>query len=148
MSPTATLLLLFIIASLLWHKQHEDAHSVHSCQCPSETPATLPTTLLHQNIAVASVFGWHFNVYLPLVWSMQRVLKGQGNVQVYADTPFEHNFQNLSDELGPYHGSFKTPPELISDLRRNPAIDMVVFGTCEAECVHLLQLLHYHFCIR
>ena len=107
MSPIATLLLLFIIASLLWHKQHEDAHSVHSC--PSETPATLPTTLLHQNIAVASVFGWHFNVYLLLIWSMQRVLKGQGNVQVYADTPFEHNFQNLSDELGLYRGTLLKP---------------------------------------
>ena len=98
MSPTATLLLLFIIVSLLWHKQHEDAHSAHSC--PSETPATLPTTLLHQNVTVASIFGLHFNVYLPLVWSMQSVSKGQGNVQVYADTPFEYNFQNISDELG------------------------------------------------
>ena len=66
-------------------------------------------------------------------------MKGHGSVQVYANIPYFYNFLNVSNELGLYHGSFKKPEELIPDIR-NSAIDMVVFGTCEIECVQSLIL--------
>jgi hypothetical protein len=103
--------------------------------CPNPTPVIHPATFVHSNIAVASNFGYHFDVYLPLVWSIQRALKGRGHVQVYASTPFGFNFQNVSQELGLYHGHVREPKDLINDIRSSPegGIDMVVLGTCEID---------------
>jgi hypothetical protein len=134
---TAAILLFIIIASSLWYKEETLCKlSLRVSSCPSKSATAHPTTLVHRNIAVASVFGFHFDVYLALVWTMQRVMKGQGNVQVYAETPFAYEFQNITDELALYQGSFKDPAQLISDLHRDITIDMVVFGTCSVECVH------------
>jgi hypothetical protein len=91
---------------------------------------------VHHNIAVASVYDYHFDVYLALVWTLERVIKGHGSVQVYAATPFAFGFQNISNELGLYRGAIKDPNDLLNDIRRNTAIDMVIFGTCESECVY------------
>jgi hypothetical protein len=100
---------------------------------------TSPQTFVHKNIAVASVFGFHFDVWLALVWTIERVWKGHGHVQVYADAPpFFYDFDTILDRLSLYHGSIKNPTELIKDLHQNTAIDMVIFGTCVIECVGLL----------
>jgi hypothetical protein len=98
---------------------------------------TSPQTFVHKNIAVASVFGFHFDVWLALVWTIERVWKGHGHVQVYADAPpFFYDFDTILDRLGLYHGSIKNPTELIKDLHQNTAIDMVIFGTCTIDVGH------------
>jgi hypothetical protein len=129
--------LLFIIVASLWYKNDAQCGLSSSILCPNQAS----TALIHKNIVVASIFGWHFDVYLALVWSMQRVLKGRGNVQVYAVTPYPYDFQSIINELALYRGSFNKPTDLIGDLRRNTMIDMIVFGTCEYECVYL-HLVH------
>jgi hypothetical protein len=120
-----TVFILIIFCSFIWYKRR--------ILCGH---TTYPATRAHENIAVASDI-LHYDVYLPLVWTLQRVMKGHGNVQVYARLPFLHNFKKISEELGLYHGSVKKPGDLIKDVE-STAIDMVVIGTCELEWVHLL----------
>lgn len=141
-----TVVLIVTISSSLWYR--DDAilipHvSFGGTACSNTKSVIHPTTLVHSNIAVASNFAYHFDVYLPLVWSIQRVLKGAGHLQVYAPTPFGFNFQNVSDELGLYRGHIKEPQDLIHDIRSSPegdAIDMVILGTCEIEYVFVFAL--------
>lgn len=144
---TITAALLVTICSSLWYRKdtiirHVSLQVGGATTCPNPTPVIHPATFVHSNIAVASNFGYHFDVYLPLVWSIQRALKGRGHVQVYASTPFGFNFQNVSQELGLYHGHVREPKDLINDIRSSPegGIDMVVLGTCEIECALLLAL--------
>jgi len=58
-------------------------------------------TLMHKNVVVASAFEFHFDVYMPIVWTLQRImLKDQGNLQGYAATPFHFKFQEVVDQYG------------------------------------------------
>lgn len=137
-------LLLFIIVFSICHRKNSlcsVASGFHSPPCS----AILSATRVHQNIAIASDFGFHYDVYLAVAWTLERVMKGRGSVQVYADTPYFFNFSNMSDELGLYHGSFKKPAELIPDIQNSP-IDMVIFGTCEMECVQCPLKIFTFFC--
>jgi hypothetical protein len=131
--------LLTLISSLLWSYKGETRWqcrlSFSVSGCLNQTPALLPATRAHQNIAVASEFPFHFDVYFALVWSLERVMKGYGSVQIYADLPSFFDFQTIVDILRLYHGSVKNSADLIYDIE-NTAIDMVVIGTCEIECVH------------
>lgn len=88
----------------------------------------------HRNIAIATTFGLHFDVWLPVAWTLQRILRDveDSSVQVYAQTPFAHGFGNISDELGLYRGSIKDYDAIIADLRANEGdggIDMVLLPT-------------------
>lgn len=138
---TAVLLVIAILSSL-WYTNDAFIPHVAFKSCQNTKPVIIhPTTLIRSNVAVASNFAYHFDVHLALVWTIQRVLKGIGHVQVYAPAPFGFNFQNISDELGLYRGHVKEPKDLVDDIRSNPrdgGIDVVILGTCEVEYVFSL----------
>ena len=88
----------------------------------------------HHHIAIATAFGLHFDVWLPVAWTLQRLLRGvEGtSVQAYAETPFAHGFGEISDQLGLYHGTVKDYEAIIADLRSNEGdggIDLVILPT-------------------
>jgi hypothetical protein len=104
-----------------------------------DKPALRALPQKRRNIAVASVFGFHHDVYLALVWTMQRVMMDNGKVQVYARPPYAFGFDDIVDQFGLYHGATKHPDDLISDIANDTTeggIDMVVFGTCEIDMRH------------
>ncbi|KAG5219809.1 Translation initiation factor component [Salix suchowensis] len=66
---------------------------------------TLTPAVRRKNVAIASTFGFHHDVFLALAWTMKRVLgPTDGAVQVYARTPYAFGFQEIVDELGLYKG--------------------------------------------
>jgi hypothetical protein len=134
----ATFLLVSLFNILLWYKEDTLCRlSFNRRICTTQTQTSLlpPATY---NVVVASTFPHHFDVYLALVWSFERVMKGRGSLQVYAPSPFYYDFQTVVDDLGLYHGSVKNPQNLIHDIE-STAIDMIILGTCEVECVHSLS---------
>ncbi len=65
-------------------------------------------------------------------------MKGQGQIDVYAKTPLHFEFGKVVQQLGLYHGVIRNPQQLFLDLADrglDDAIDMVILGTCELECV-------------
>lgn len=111
-----------------------------------------PNTNIHitpqrrRNVAVASKFGYHFDVYMALAWTFERVMQeASGQILVYASQPFYFNFDSIVNDLGLYHGEISHHDNLIRDLNHSPVeggIDMVVLGTCETECVRFPQFIH------
>ena len=109
-------------------------------EVPSTNPLKLQSVpLAHKNVVVASVFGAHFDVYMAVAWTLQRIMaKDQGsNLQVYAKVPFLYKFQEVVNRYGLYGGEFKDPKHLIGDIKRDDegGIDLLILGTCEIECV-------------
>ena len=98
---------------------------------------SIPQT--HKNVVVASTFGAHFDVYMTVAWTLQRMMLNEpGNLQVYARTPFLYNFQKVVDRYGLYKGEFKEPKDLLGDIKSvgdDGRIDLVILGTCEIEYV-------------
>ncbi|KAL6300681.1 hypothetical protein BKA93DRAFT_739936 [Sparassis latifolia] len=95
----------------------------------------------HTRIAVASGYQHHFEVYLTLVSTLERVFgklgaRGAGaSVSVYSP-PYGYRFQEVADEIGLHHGAHYPIERLVpdlSDVTGDGAIDMVVFGTCELD---------------
>jgi hypothetical protein len=103
----------------------------------------LSTPRKRHHIAVASTFAFHHDVYMSLVWTLEKLIgPNEGTVQTYAPLPFDYEFQKIVDTLGLYQGEVKTPETLVADLNSNlesGGIDMVVLGTCEFECVALIK---------
>ncbi|KAG6919187.1 hypothetical protein DXG01_008485 [Tephrocybe rancida] len=91
-----------------------------------------------QRVAVASSFGFHHDVYMTVAWSLARAMNrsSTGTVEVYADVPFNYNFQKVVDELGLYRHEYRHPDELLPALRNDVdqnSIDLVILGTCEID---------------
>ncbi|KAG6902845.1 hypothetical protein C0995_010730 [Termitomyces sp. Mi166 len=89
-----------------------------------------------QRVAVASTFGFHYDVYMSVAWSVARVINrtSTGSVEVYADVPFFYDFQKVVDDLGLYRHEYRQINELVPALRSGPhenSIDLVILGTCE-----------------
>jgi len=101
--------------------------------------STLPQ--VRRNVALATRFGYHHDVIFALSWTIERVMKGNGKLNVYAPSPLSWNFDDVVEELGLYHGAVKRDRDLIKDILDSPdgGIDMVILGTCEIECV-----VHFH----
>ncbi|KAF7316684.1 hypothetical protein HMN09_00401300 [Mycena chlorophos] len=102
-----------------------------------------PSTLLIQpqpqkrfRVAVASHFGFHFDVYMALVWTLERVMARpdmQGSVEVFAEQPFGYQFHQIVDELRLYRGgAVRSPESLVAEIGTGE-IDLVVLGTCEID---------------
>ena len=95
------------------------------------------TGLRRKNVAVASSFGAHFDVYMTVAWTIARVFERSstpGHVQVYADAPFGFGFQKVVEDLGLSRGTYRDPRDLVPDIlsgRENTQFDLIVFGTCE-----------------
>ncbi|KAJ7455257.1 hypothetical protein B0H11DRAFT_2067394 [Mycena galericulata] len=109
--------------------------SVTVSTAEGDVVVSAPQTRNH--VAVASTFGFHHDVYMAVVWTLQRVMdrsSAGGSVEVYAPQPFGFEFQTIVDTLQLYRGEVKNPDDLIDDINRNTGdggIDMVVLGTCE-----------------
>jgi hypothetical protein len=134
----AVAIVFCLIVNLLWSRglaplvQHECTFSPRHNH-PSLNFPSIPQK--RQNIADMSGFGFHHDVYMALVWTMERVMQ-TGSVEVYADTPFGYDFQSIVDQFGLYHGVFHPPQDFIPAIRNNTGdggIDLVVLGTCEIE---------------
>ncbi|KAJ7691577.1 hypothetical protein B0H17DRAFT_934873 [Mycena rosella] len=114
-----------------------------SPSCPTIRPTVAVNTLAipqrRHNVAIASTFDDHHNVYLSLVWTLQRVMDRSpsgGALQVYAPVPFKFGFQEIVDTLQLYRGEVRNPSALIDDINSNKGaegIDIVVLGTCEVD---------------
>lgn len=84
---------------------------------------------------MASTFGYHFDVYMAVAWTLQRVMK-EGNVQVYTPGPFYFDFQKMVDSYNLYDGTYKDYNTLVEDVTSvsgDGGIDLIVLGTCEVE---------------
>ena len=95
------------------------------------------TPLKYTNVAIASTFGFHCDVYMTVAWTIQR-LNEPLRMFVYAQLPLHHDFGRIIDDYGIYKGNYKPPSEFIHDVARvtaKGAIDMIILGTCEIECV-------------
>ncbi|KAH9476941.1 hypothetical protein JR316_0010857 [Psilocybe cubensis] len=90
---------------------------------------------IRNNIAIASSFGFHFDVYLAVAWTLQRVMR-QGSVQLYTPTPYYFDFQTIIDKYDLYRGSVKDYEDLSKDIMDNSVnggFDLVILGTCEID---------------
>ncbi|KDQ54573.1 hypothetical protein JAAARDRAFT_38258 [Jaapia argillacea MUCL 33604] len=89
---------------------------------------------VHKNVAVASMFPFHEDVYLTIVQQMEDLLAPyDGRVQVYSPTPLPYGFQDIVDDLELYSGSFKAPKDFLPALQStqfDKPIDLVLLGTC------------------
>ncbi|KAJ7077126.1 hypothetical protein B0H15DRAFT_862438 [Mycena belliarum] len=110
--------------------------------CSALLPAKDDTHTLPQKrhrVAVASTFGFHHDVYMSLVWTLERVMARSqtgGTVEVYAPFPFGFGFQDIVEAQQLYHGEVKSPDVLIEVLNNNMGdggIDLVILGTCEID---------------
>jgi hypothetical protein len=106
--------------------------SVEHNSTSSSGPARLPP-VKRQNVVVASDFGFHVDVYMALVWTLERVINKP--VPVYATQPYHHGFSDLAKNINIHRGPFYDTSQLDPDLAKDNTIDMVVFGTCEIEYV-------------
>ena len=87
-----------------------------------------------KNIVVATRFDYHHDVIFALVWTLQRVMKGNGKLSVYAPFPLSWNFETVVNEFGLYNGPINDSAGFIRELNSNHEIDMLISGTCEIEC--------------
>lgn len=141
----AAVLICIVALSLLWQSASSlsnDAIPWHQKICSALVPSRASDVTLaslpqkKHRIAVASTFGFHHDVYMAVVWTLQRVLT-QGSIQVYAPFPFAFDFQTVVELLDLYNGTVRKPDDLISDLSTND-VDLLILGTCEVECVILV----------
>ncbi|KDQ54574.1 hypothetical protein JAAARDRAFT_60558 [Jaapia argillacea MUCL 33604] len=87
------------------------------------------------NVAVASMFPFHEDVYLPIVQQMESVLDPHGGrVQVYSPIPLQYGFQEIVDALELSREDIINPEEFMPALQSTQfgvPIDLVLLGTCE-----------------
>ena len=101
-----------------------------------------PSSWRRRNVAVASSFPFHFDVYMAAAKTIGDVLdsnpeEAPGIIHIYAPD-FLFGFQDIVNELNlwKHRGTRGEPTELASLLNSNTgagAIDLIVFGTCETE---------------
>lgn len=153
-----TLIILFIGISSLWYLAISDlavprlsipeSWRDRACSAVQNTLVSddaIPNDVIHngagsapfrfKHVAVASGFGFHFDVYMALVWTLTRVLRDHhvsGDVQVFAPQPFGFGFNDVVDSLALYDGTVRPPEELVDEVKQGQ-IDIVVLGTCEVE---------------
>ncbi|EMD34839.1 hypothetical protein CERSUDRAFT_117047 [Gelatoporia subvermispora B] len=96
--------------------------------------------LRRKNIAVASQFGYHFDVYMALVWSLETVLRRHGSgsdvrIRIFAQ-PFYYGFRDIVAKLDLFRGTYHPHEqfmEAITGETGDGAIDLIVIGTCEVD---------------
>lgn len=113
-------------------------------------PGLFGTAERHRHVAIATTFGPHFEVYVPLAWTFAKALgRPDQSLQVYTKG-IEHEFRGYTTvmkDLGMYAGDgerFRSPALLLEDIKSTTPseryeddpealIDMVVLATCEVE---------------
>ena len=156
--------LLLFYAALTSFGRDDDAYRSHFGSGENDIPAYPeknfnesdsktkqdPPPFRHRHIVVASQFGAHFDVYIAFAKTLHDVLSEDNatypdwTLQVFAGTPLGHGFQEVVDRLKLYEGKFRHPDELDEAMKYDGSgegregenvIDLLVFGTCELECV-------------
>lgn len=95
-----------------------------------------------RHVAVASAFGFHFDVYMAFVKTLGDVMDGwptdaHGNISIFAPE-FQLGYQDVVDDFGLWkhagvRGTHEMLIDALADNGGDGAIDLVVFGTCEVE---------------
>lgn len=145
-----------VVPFLVW--QFVSLNEEYSLSGPSMWPATICSAILptksdgvalsvpqkRHHAVVASTFGFHHDVYMSVVSTLERVMNQSqtgGTVDVYAPFPFGFEFQSIVESLHLYGGDVKSPDGLIDAINADTSIDVVILGTCEVECVaHFFSL--------
>ena len=70
------------------------------------------------HVAVASAFGFHFDVYMSFVWYLAHAMNSSssgGKIEVCAGTPFRYDFQTIIEDikLYPYATGYREPEDLL-----------------------------------
>ncbi|KZS87702.1 hypothetical protein SISNIDRAFT_490814 [Sistotremastrum niveocremeum HHB9708] len=98
--------------------------------------------VVHNRIYFSSSFGAHYDVYLALAGSVQRILKttypNDYVLKVYVSLPMRYEFQEIVDRgTGLYQGNMTSNGLFLDDFRRayetgeDPTL--LVLGTCEVD---------------
>lgn len=100
------------------------------------TQEVVTAPIRRKHIVVASFFGFHFDVYMALAWTLRRVLAEvpDSKLDIFAD-PFYYGFQTIANDYDLYDGGRRSPMELVSYVQTNPTVDVIILGTCEIEYV-------------
>ncbi|PPQ87891.1 hypothetical protein CVT25_001233 [Psilocybe cyanescens] len=133
----AILALFLLIFTIRQFQAHSPRHYTLSNQQLSED-LLQKFPQKRKNVAVASTFGYHFDVYMTVAWTLQRVMK-EGKVQVYTPGPFYFDFQRIIDSYNLYDGTYKDYNTLVQDVTGvsdEGGIDLIVLGTCEVDMRH------------
>lgn len=88
------------------------------------------------NVAIASYFGYHFDVYMALAWTFQRIIPRAPDLRLRIfTTDFRFGFDDIIAGLQLNDVERHANSELLDSLRRTDAdvIDMLILGTCEFE---------------
>lgn len=104
-------------------------------QAPSDPGPKAIAPITRKHVAIASFFSYHFDVYMALAWTLERVLAAVpgSNLHVFAQ-PFFYGFQSVVEDLGLYHGARGGIEDFMPYVRSNPTLDTIILGTCEVEC--------------
>lgn len=96
----------------------------------------------HTHIAIASYFGSHYDVHLPLAKTIREVLGSENaDVKVFAFAPFRYGFSDIVQSLHLYDEPIQSPRDLVSAIASaspfeddpDHPFDLLVLGTCEVE---------------
>ncbi len=109
----------------------------------NELTVDLDLPVRHQNIAIVTSFGFHFNVYMAVAWTIGRIFQRRqrfedNSLHVYAPYPFYFDFQDTVEAAGVYNGSHRSFEQFLPDLLHGvdgKHFDMVVLGTCEVRSI-------------
>ncbi|OBZ66784.1 GDP-mannose 4,6 dehydratase [Grifola frondosa] len=113
------------------------SHVHHRHQVPVHDAFSGLTPRRRKNVALATVFPHHFQVYMPLAWTLQQTFGSAANGQVHVFAPpFGYGFQEVVDSMQVYRGVRNEPEDFIrrvSERVGDDVIDMVVLATCEVD---------------
>jgi hypothetical protein len=96
-----------------------------------------PSPPLERHVAIASTFGPHMTVYMPIASTIEKVLNRTENVRLYS-RPLEYNYWDIAMDLGLFHSQRRDIEDFLVDLNstisdEGDVIDIVVLGTCKFE---------------
>ncbi|KIY73403.1 hypothetical protein CYLTODRAFT_342440 [Cylindrobasidium torrendii FP15055 ss-10] len=107
------------------------------------SPAPLGPVTTQSNIAVASTFVYHYDVYLALAWTLQSILPATSTLRVFRPggaEPFSRGFQEIAERLELYRGTYYDAEQLVDEVSLGE-IDTIIFGTCEFDLAYFSEAL-------
>ena len=138
----SVLISLYLLHNLYAPRYAVSAPDDQMCHKSAVHPSLFKTIPQKRHrVAVASMFIFHFDVYMSFASSLARAMNSSstgGSIEVYAQTPFRFRFQNIIDDLNMYPHGYRDPQDLVPALRSqmgDGGIDTVILGTCEIEWV-------------
>ncbi|KZO94022.1 hypothetical protein CALVIDRAFT_484889 [Calocera viscosa TUFC12733] len=112
-------------------------------------PPQLRRSSPRKNVALATTFGaYHFDVLLPIGWSISSVLGRKDTVKLYTTEPYglPYGFDTVLQRTGIFEGEQRHHEALVEDVRSMDVfgegegmIDMIILGTCVFDLPHWSQ---------